>query len=663
MADNLAFEKDDELKENVEQDVEKNDGYESVKGGTKIDDLEFGQMSPEQNGKPLEVKEEHDGPYAGMRKEDVLKYSNTPFWRGLRWTLLILLIAGWLALLGASIGLIVASPRCLPWWQTAVIYQIYPRSFLDANGTSDGIGDFAGITEKMDYIKDLGVGAILLNSIYKSPDLDFGYDVSDFMDVNENFGSMSDFEALLEAAHDRDLKVILDFVPNQASIESELFMRSALGGEDDPEEYLNGFTWSDTLPNNWVNNYGGPAWTYDDTRGQYYLHQYSRYQPDLNLDDANVRQYLEDAMDHWFSKGVDGLNIQGTQFLFEDSELRNEPINEDYTGTPQGYDSLLHYYTADYTGVHDLLNEWRDGIFFRYSTAGTYRLMITDANTNTTYMGSYYGEGDNPEADLVQNYNLLHIGDSNGDGGTTSGDEIDGLLQDWLNKIPSGEWPSFQLGNHHVRRIASRLSPSFVKAANMLLLTLPGTPICYYGDEIGMRDTQIETFDDVQDIKGKMNMPNWQTMTRDPERGPMQWNDSINAGFSKSDSWLPVADNYRTVNVERQLDLNFSPLDSFRRTVAFRSDNRAFLSTDIRILEHENDITAYIRSSDEQTSKFLVAISFSADHMYSDLYNKNEDLPLQGTVRVATADGREGNRVELNKLELFGGEGLIIELD
>ncbi|PIK39598.1 putative neutral and basic amino acid transport protein rBAT [Apostichopus japonicus] len=411
-----------------------------------------------------------------------------------------------------------------------------------------------------------------------------------------------------------------------------------------------------------VNMYGGSAWTLDETRGQYYLHQFSEFQPDLNLDEDNVLQYLEDSMEQWFAMGVDGLNIQGTQFLFEGPIHKDEPVNDNYNGELEGYDSLLHYYTSDYTGVHELLNTWREGIFFRYSTAGTYRLMITDSDTNSTYLGNYYGTDDNPEADLAKNYNLFNIGDVNGDGGRTSGTEIDELLRDWLNALPDGEWPSFQLGSHNARRIASRLSHPYVKVANMLLLTLPGTPICYYGDEIGMKDTMIETYEDVQDIKGKNDQVNWFVKTRDPERGPMQWNDSANAGFSKSEPWLPVADNYNVVNVERQLDQEFSNLGVFKKTVAFRSDNRAFLSTDIQMLEHENDITAYIRSSDEQSERFLVVLSFSDEHMNSDLFNKNNDLPLEGTVRVATDDDREGKVVQLNKLSIFGGEGLIIEL-
>lgn len=632
--------------------------------GFQFDEIngEEAEKTPTKNGERVSMEEKPDGPYAGMGKEDVMKYSNTPFWRGFRWTLLILLVAGWLALLGASIGLIVVSPRCLPWWQQSVVYQIYPRSFLDGKNPADGIGDFVGITEKLDYIKDLGVGAILLNSIYKSPNKDFGYDVSDLNDVNEDFGTMEEFQQLLDAAHERNLKVILDFVPNQASIESDLFKQSqaALGGEN--EDLLNAFTWADTIPNNWVSVYDGPAWTYDQTRRQYYLHQFSKFQPDLNLEDELVTQYLEDAIDGWFSRGVDGLNIQGTQFLYEGPIYKDEPVID--PSDPMQYDSLQHDYTSDYGGVHSLLNNWREGIFFRYSTAGTYRLLMTDSDANSTYLGTYYGSGDNPEADIAQNYNLIQIGDFYGDGGLTRGADIDELVRDWLNNIPDGKWPSFQLGNHQVRRIASRLSNTYVKAANMLLLTLPGTPICYYGDEIGMQDIKNLTRDDVKDIKG-LNRDDWQQKTRDPQRGPMQWNDSANAGFTEADDpWLPMANNYQTVNVKVQLDQEFSSLEVFRELVAFRADNRAFLSTKIDMLEHEGQITAYIRRSSEQTEEFLVVISWSEVFGEYDLFNKNKNLPLplEGFVRVATHGAEVGERVQLNKLGLLGGQGMIIEL-
>ncbi|PIK40197.1 putative neutral and basic amino acid transport protein rBAT [Apostichopus japonicus] len=630
-----------------------NPGFDSD-GETKFDEVELGKVSPVKNEKALEVAEEHDGPYAGMRKEDVLKYSSTPSG---------VVFVGPADSCCYSVGWPSSGPRSvLSLLAPGVYHGGRPRSFtryiqgpswtpmvpLMALEISLELPHitytwYTCITEKMDYIKDLGVGAILLNSIYKSPDRDFGYDVSDLKDVNENFGSIDDFEALLNAAHERDLKVILDFVPNQASLESEMFKDSQLGSGSETENDLNSYVWSDEVPNNWA------SITYQNLLKELFLFLPYYFQ-------------LQDSMEKWFAMGVDGLNIQGTQFLFEGPIHKDEPVNDNYNGEAEGYDSLLHYYTSDYTGVHELLNTWREGIFFRYSTAGTYRLMITDSDTNSTYLGNYYGTDDNPEADLAKNYNLLNIGDVNGDGGRTSGTEIDELLRDWLNALPDGEWPSFQLGSHNARRIASRLSHPYVKVANMLLLTLPGTPICYYGDEIGMKDTMIETYDDVQDIKGKNDQVNWAVKTRDPERGPMQWNDSANAGFSKSEPWLPVADNYNVVNVERQLDQEFSTLGVFKKTVAFRSDNRAFLSTDIQMLEHENDITAYIRSSDEQSERFLVVLSFSDEHMYSDLFNKNNDLPLEGTVRVATDDDREGKAVQLNKLSIFGGEGLIIEL-
>ncbi|XP_022090707.1 uncharacterized protein LOC110979322 [Acanthaster planci] len=676
MSVNKGFEDDIELQEaDKSMDLPHNShDYEDVNIEKKsIQDSDSDSIVPV---KKTEDREEliHDGPYAGMGKEELLRYSRGFSWRAARWVLLLILLAGWCAMLGMSIYIIVVTPRCLPWWQTSVIYQIYPRSFKDSDG--DGIGDLKGIIEKVDYLSDIGVGAVLLHSIYQSPQRDLGYDVSDFEKVDPIFGSQEDFDALITALHDKNIKVILDFIPNHSSVEHEFFQKSSARDET----YLNWYTWADNS-NNWVSVYSGSAWRLKSERAQHYLHQFSEYQPDLNLRKEAVTNYLETVLEQWFIKGVDGFSIQGVKYMFETDAYTDDTPAPGYVndglGDPVQYESLLHDKSSEFDGLqHVLLKKWRKGIFDQFSTAGTYRVMITDSDSNSSYARTYYGTEEDPEVDLPMNLNLVNLGDVNGGWsgttigtGYTTGLEVYEMVQEWMDNLPKGKWPSFMLGHHGVHRIASRLTKEHAGAANMLLLTLPGTPICYYGDEIGMTDVLI-TEDELMDIKALNDMPRWEIKTRDRQRTPMQWTADPYAGFTSSvnGSWLPVPpeEEFTKVNVAVMDEDPNSVLRMFKALTKLRAEKRTLRQGPTAKFVHNTlNVVSYIRELEGERERFFVAINFGQDTTFeNDFFDRaNGALPVEGTVVVGTDMSRVGERVQLNKIALRVGEGILVLLD
>ncbi|XP_072032619.1 amino acid transporter heavy chain SLC3A1-like [Amphiura filiformis] len=607
----------------------------------------------------------NDGPYAGMGKDALLKYSATMKWRIARWICIVILALGWFGMLAMAITIIVTTPKCLPWWQLVTFYEIYPRSFYDSDG--DGIGDLKGITAKVDYLSRIGVGAILLTSIFGSSNKDFGNDVTDFTAIDEALGTMQDFEEMVDVLHEEEIKVVLDFIPNHSSDQHPWFLNKKKS-----KDY---YIWREKK-NNWVSLYGGSAWE-NGTHG-YYLHQYSKYQPDLNFAWPAVQEELQNALEKWFIKGVDGFNLQSMKYLYESENFTDEPKNPDFTGggKPKQYESRIHQYTAEYGGhsqgsVHDLLRRWRKEIFDQFSTAGTYRVMMTDSDSNASVVSSYYGTVTRPEADMPQNFNLLNLGDPLGEGATTKGSDIRRWIEEWNDNMPDKKWPNFMIGNHDIRRVASRMPPGYAAAANMLLLTLPGTPICYYGDEIGMTDVEM-TLETTKDIKALNDPLRWRQKTRDPARSPMQWSADPNAGFStnKSGTWLPVNTNYiNGTNVEAMEDDNNEGtlLQLFKSLNKLRRNRRGFMNNNMHFVKDTDEVVSYIRETKDKTStRYFVAINFGAISSEEDYFDVDPSLPIQGTIIIGTDPERRksrGGRVEMNKLQLDPGEGLVIELD
>jgi alpha-glucosidase len=529
------------------------------------------------------------------------------------------------------------------WWQTGVIYQIYPRSFQDSNG--DGIGDLPGITQRLDYLSDtLGVEAVWLSPIYPSPMHDFGYDVADYTDIHPLFGTMADFDRLLGEAHKRSLKLILDLVPNHTSDEHPWFLESR-GSRENPKR--DWYIWRDPAPdggppNNWLSHFGGPAWTFDEKTGQYYLHQFVKQQPDLNYRNPKVVEAMLDVMRFWLDRGVDGFRVDVIGLMMKDPQFRDEPINPAWDGL-NPFAQLQHIYTANLPEVHELICQMRD-VLDSYDD----RMMVGETYVPNDELVKYYGTPERRECHLPFNFQLI-LARWNAAG-------VRRMVDDYEAFLPADAWPNWVLGNHDQHRLATRVGKAQARVANMLLVTLRGTPTCYYGDEIGMENVPIPP-EKIQDPPA-VNQPEIAHLVgRDPERTPMQWDASPNAGFSAPDTeelWLPLAPDYKEVNVEKQLQDPRSMLNFFRKLLAYRKTSPALRVGGYRSLDsgHE-DCFVFERQIADQ--RVIVALNFSAEKQTLDLSDE-----VTGKIVLSTTMDREGT-VNLAALELRANEGCIIE--
>jgi alpha-glucosidase len=534
------------------------------------------------------------------------------------------------------------------WWQTGVIYQIYPRSFQDTNG--DGIGDLRGITQRLPYLKELGVDAIWLSPIFPSPMADFGYDISDYTDIDPLFGSLDDFDALLAAAHSQGLKVILDLVPNHTSDRHPWFLESrASRGSRKRDWYI----WRDPAanggpPNNWLSVFGGgSAWEYDAATGQYYYHAFLAAQPDLNWRNPAMRAAIYEVMRFWLRRGVDGFRVDVLWHLIKDDAFRDNPPNADFRPTDPPHHRLIPLYTADRPEMHDVIAEMR-----RVADEFSDRVLIGEIYLPLERLVAYYGR-DLAGMHLPFNFSLLSTSWHAG--------SIARLIAEYEAALPAGGWPNWVLGNHDQHRLATRIGPEHARVANMLLLTLRGTPTCYYGDELGMENVPIPP-EKIQDPPA-INQPEIAHLVgRDPERTPMQWDDSPNAGFAASevkDLWLPVAPNYKQVNVANQLKDPRSFLNYFRTLLAYRKSTPALLwgsysSIDPGSREAQKNCFVFERQDNDQ--RLLIALNFSSQ-------DQTLSLPGLGTGRIVlSTDSDHDGEVNLADFKLRANEGCIIEL-
>lgn len=522
------------------------------------------------------------------------------------------------------------------WWQKGVIYQAYPRSFMDSDG--DGVGDLRGIRERLDYLVWLGVDALWLSPIFPSPMADFGYDVSDYRGVHPLFGSMHDFDLLLEAAHERGLKLILDLVPNHTSDEHPWF-RESRSSRDNPKR--DWYIWKDPepgggLPNNWLSVFGGPAWTFDEATSQYYYHAFLRKQPDLNWRNPEVEQAMFDVMRFWLNKGVDGFRIDVLWHLIKDDEFRDNPRNPNHDPADLPYNSLLPTFSTDQPEVHDIVEKMR-------SVADEYdeRLLIGEIYLPIDKLVVYYGE-DQQGVHLPFNFHLISL--------PWKADRIDAAISEYEGSLPDEGWPNWVLGNHDKSRVASRIGRAQTRIAAMLLLTLRGTPTMYYGDEIGMSDVDIPP-ERVQDPQAK-NLGH--RLGRDPQRTPMHWDTTEHAGFTSGTPWLPLADNHRHENVETQREDPMSLLSLYRRLLALRRSEPALAVGSYEPVEVGGDVVAFVRRYEDH--RWLVALNLSGDAQTIFLKNRS------GEVRLSSSLDREGDRV-FDAVSLRGNEGIIVELE
>ena len=527
------------------------------------------------------------------------------------------------------------------WWQSGTVYQIYPRSFMDSN--ADGIGDLPGITEKLDYLSWLGVDSLWLSPFYPSPMADFGYDISNYVDVDPIFGTLADFDRLLEAAHARNLKLLVDFVPNHTSDEHEWFKESRSSRDNPKSDW---YIWRDPKPNggppnNWLSNFGGSAWQFDNVRQQYYLHLFDVKQPDLNWRNPEVVKAMLDVMRFWFDRGVDGLRIDVVYLLFKDEALRDNPLNPNWKEGDPNFHKLLSKYTEDQPEMDSIILEMR-------KVADEYheRVLIGEIWLPYDRLVSYYGAEQNG-LHLPFNFQLLLLNDWNAT-------KVRQLVESYEAALPKGAWPNWVLGSHDKSRVATRLGLAGARLAQMLLLTLRGTPTLYYGDELGMTDVKIphELAHDPQE-KGSPGFG------RDPERTPMQWDALSNAGFSSPGvtTWLPLAPDYQGVNVAAERDDPASMLSFVHTLLELRRENPALNTGAYRSVE-SSAATCFVYIREGGGKRFLVALNFSDQPQTLSI---NEAGPGQGKILISTYGGREGT-ADLSSLKLQAAEGVVIEL-
>ena len=521
------------------------------------------------------------------------------------------------------------------WWQRGVIYQIYPWSFRDANG--DGIGDLRGIESELAYLTWLGVDAIWISPIYPSPMADFGYDISDYCAVDQRFGTLADFDSLLARAHQLGLKLILDFVPNHTSDRHPWFLAARASRENPYRDY---YIWRDPgphggLPNNWLSEFGGPAWEFDQATEQYYYHAYLKQQPDLNFRNARVQEELLGVLRFWLTRGVDGFRIDTIHHLIKDDQFRDNPPNPDFVPSMPPHRRLLRRYTTDRPEVHAAIAKMRR-VIDEYPD----RILIGEVHLPVDRLMTYYGT-ELSGLHLPFNFQLLKA--------QWQSQVIAGLARDYEAALPIGAWPNWVLGNHDTSRIASRVGAAQARLASLLLLTLRGTPTLYYGDELGMRDIFIPA-ELVRDPFEK-NVPGM-GLGRDPERTPMQWTPGLNAGFGTGKPWLPIASDAAAINVEVERDDPQSMLSFYRALLRLRRAEDALSVGTFSVLQLGPDLLGFERRLEER--RFTVLLNFSSNAQRTQLQEASA-AELVLSTRTERRLGETGS-----ELLLDGNEGVVI---
>jgi oligo-1,6-glucosidase len=511
---------------------------------------------------------------------------------------------------------------CKQWWKEAVVYQIYPRSFKDSNG--DGIGDIPGIISKLDYLKDLGIDVIWLSPVYKSPNDDNGYDISDYRDIMDEFGTMADWEKLLEEVHKRGMKLIMDLVVNHSSDEHPWFIESRKSKDNPYRDY---YIWrpgkDGKEPNNWESVFGGSAWEYDEATGEYYLHLFSKKQPDLNWENPKLRQEIYDMMKFWLDKGIDGFRMDVINFISKVPELPDAP-------NPDGkkYVSGAQYFING-PRIHEFLQEMNRKVLSKYD------IMTVGEMPGVTVEEAklYTGENRN-ELNMV--FQFEHVDLDSGPGGKwdlrpLKLKDLKENITKWQKGLEGIGWNSLYLNNHDQPRMVSRFGNDReyrVESAKMLatfLHMLQGTPFIYQGEEIGMTNVRFYSIDDYKDIETlnmyrekvieqgeepKKVMESIYAKGRDNARTPFQWDDSENAGFTTGKPWIKVNPNYKEINAKQAIEDPNSIYHYYRKLIQLRKKHPIIVygAYDLILPDHEQ-IYAYTRTYHDE--KLLVILNFS----------------------------------------------------
>jgi len=545
------------------------------------------------------------------------------------------------------------------WWEHTALYQIYPRSFQDSN--DDGTGDLAGITSRLDHLVDIGVETFWLSPIFKSPMKDFGYDISNYTDVDPIFGTLEDFETMSAEAKKRNLRIVMDFVPNHSSNEHEWFLKS----EQKEEPYTDYYIWRDRnesnpngYPNNWLSVFRGSAWEWSEKRQQFYYHAFLKEQPDLNYWNPVIKQQMKDVLKFWTDRGVDGFRMDAVPFLFEDQEFKDEPLSGK-TNDTQDYNYLNHIYTWNFPQVIDVLSEFTESVRENTNGEGFVMVEALSEDLTTENMMAFYNC-----SDFAFNFNMIVKLKPE----SLSGDSIKDAVADWLDNMPEGKTANWVLGNHDNWRVGSRFGEGNMDGFNMIALLLPGVSVTYNGEEIGMTNTNVSWEDTVDPSGLNCGEDHFQDngCSRDPERTPMQWNSSENAGFSKGKPWLPLNENYlKGVNVEAQYNDEESHLSVYKQITFLRKAEPVF-TNGLTDLFSTNQVFAFARYAKEVT--FITAVNVMGEEITVDLttlVNLVEKRDTIGEVVIRSSGVTNnatnvGSSVDLENVNLTGYEALVI---
>jgi alpha-glucosidase len=545
---------------------------------------------------------------------------------------LVLLVAGFCSMVLAQTQTVDAEGH--QWWQHSVFYEIYPRSFMDSN--NDGIGDLKGIASKLDYLKSLGVDAIWITPCYPSPQVDFGYDVSDYENIDPMYGTLADFDRLQQEASKRGIRIIMDFVMNHTSDQHAWFLDSRSSRTAAKRDW---YMWHDgkgsAPPNNWVSTFGGSAWTWDAKTGQYFYHYFYPQQPDLNWRNPAVHDAMFDVTRWWYKRGVAGFRLDAVDTLFEDPGLHDNPVlpGKDKFGDL----NEENLYNAKLPEVHVVLRDLR-----KVADENNAVLIGETWTKDVSELKQYYGDhGD--ELQMPMDFMFAKV------------DRLSATeFRRQIAAVDSaGGWPVFVLSNHDIVRSSVRYGDgknnrAIEKLMASLYLTLRGTPIMYYGEEIGMENNDPVRKEDVKDPIGRVGWP--QEKGRDGERTPMQWDDSPNAGFTRGTPWLPVPLSYKTVNVASELKDPSSVLHAYRRLLALRHQNRALLDGDyVALNESDTNVLSYLRRYKNEAVLVVLNMSSQPQRVSFDLGPQGFAVQNASTLFTTMAGG---SKVSLSHLSL-----------
>jgi len=528
------------------------------------------------------------------------------------------------------------------WWQHAVFYEVYPRSFADGN--NDGVGDLNGITSKLGYLHDLGVDAIWITPCYPSPQVDFGYDVSDYENIDPMYGTLADFDRMAAEGKKQNIRIIMDYVINHTSDKHKWFIASKSSKKS---PYRNWYVWRDGKgpnqpPNNWISEFGGSAWKFDPTTGQYYYHYFYAEQPDLNWNNPAVEKAMFDVTRWWYKRGVAGFRLDAVDTLFEDPDLRDNPVlpGKNKFGDP----NTQEIYNKKLPGVHEVLQNLR-----KVADENDAVLIGETWTKNIDELKKYYGEHNN-ELQLPMDFMFTRV------------DKLS--PPEFRRQIAAadtaGGWPTWVISNHDIERSYNRYgdgahNDDIAKLMAALYFTLRGTPIMYYGEELGMENNDPKRKEDVQDPKGRTGWP--ADKGRDGERTPMQWNDAENAGFSTHEPWLPVPPSYKTHNVAAESKDPNSVLEFYRKVLALRHTNSVLLEGNYSALNEEDpNVLSYLRTY--KGNSVLVALNMSGSAQKASFHLGAQGAsPASLDPLVATPGaGANGPEVTLPAFGVFIGE-------